>query len=550
MGKKKTIAVAITPDKGLEVAEMDYLSGKIVKYARKDLGVVSLKSVIPDMDIFKDLLAESFSELAVPKGSNVVLCLPTIAMGLGNYMTSQTDASIVQLVSTDLIDHDLIFRDNDPLVVTTNLNLTIQNKIVAYTAAVYSLIQEAARIIVDLGYKITAIDTSVSSVFRALINTGKVQAEPDTTWMLLLVDNSHARLLVLNDENLIEYKEEQMMYDYSDSAGNCEMVASAMSHYFEKVPAKYLFIVSRTDNASAEMIASKIHYNNPVIFLEANSFSKETFVETSDIPEDIAEGISLDLIGACLYDERFLHFNLFNEELGDIYINQQPPSIVLSGKKYVFTDSLVYGTLAAILVPLLAIAAFGYFYLTNQKTTLEEQIADFQTKTDVAVKEAAKYNVDTGEKFSESDEIRIGLTKNTELYSYLDLIGREMPQKMWLNHMTLANISDKSKNIHVDIEGQADNIESIYSFYRNIKDSIGSTDVKLQKLSLATIKSTTEGFSFDKDLPGNTGEFTENSNDIMLSSNADFYEFVISEMSPKELDRLKNPETTNKKKKK
>lgn len=553
MAKKKTIAVAITPDRGLEVAEMDYMSGTIIKYTQKDLGVVTLKTVIPDMDVFKDLLQECFAELGVPKGSQIVLCLPTVSMGMGSYMSSQTDASIVQQISNDLIDNDLIFRDNDPLVVTTGLSLSIQSKVVAYTASVYSVIQEAARMLIDLGYKIKAIDVSASSVLRGLIHSGKVQTEFDTTWLMLLVDNGHARIFALNDDHLIEYKEEQMMYDYSDTVGNCEMVASTVSHYFEKVPAKYLFVVSRTDSVPAEMLASKIKYENPIIFLDANSYSKETFVNTSGIPEDIAEKISLELIGAALYEEKGLHFNLFDKELGDVYTSQQPPSVTIGGKTYILTDEFVYKICAIIVLPLILIAAFGYYYFNGQNSAIETEIADWQTKTKAKQLEAAKFKVDTGDKFSEIDEINMGLARNTELYSFLDLIGRDMPQKMWLNHLTLANLSEKATSIHVDIEGHADNIESIYTFYRNIKDSVGSTKVQLQKLSLATVKSASEDFSFDDDLPANSGDFIENSNEIMLSSNADFYEFIISEKSPKELEKMKktvSSDSKNKKKKK
>ena len=35
MAKKKTVAVAISPDRGLEVAEMDYTTGTIAKKRRK-----------------------------------------------------------------------------------------------------------------------------------------------------------------------------------------------------------------------------------------------------------------------------------------------------------------------------------------------------------------------------------------------------------------------------------------------------------------------------------------------------------------------------------
>ncbi len=541
MAKKKIIAVAITADRGLEVAEMDYAAGTILKYAHRDLDVVTLKSVIPDMDVFKELLSECLLEIGAPKGSSIVLSLPTVAMGIGNYMTSQSDESIVQLVSNDLTEKDLVFRDDDPLVVTTGLSVTIQSKIVAYTAAVYSVIQEASRIIVDLGYKIQAIDVSVTSVLRALLHSGKAQAQQDATWLMLLVDNHAARLLALNGTNLVEYKEEQLVYDYADTASNCDMVASTMASYIEKLPAKYLFVVSRTDAVSAEMLSSKIKYNNPIIFLEANGFSKEEFIEAPALDPAEVRHISLDLIGACLYDESSLHFNLFCDELGDVYWSQQPPQFKLNGKTIVVTNELLTKWCIILLLLILVPVGFAYVYFNNEYNTISADYEAAKDKLKKTEEQIIKYeSLVSTDVFSEQDEVRIGLVKNTAFYNYIDLLGRDTPSKLWLTSVIIDN--------YVKIEGRSGNIESIYTFFRNIKDSISETNVKLQKLSLATAESADLPSDLellkDEDLPENTdnagalGEFTENSNDIILSSNADFYEFVISDKTPKELEEM------------
>ena len=71
---------------------------------------------------------------------------------------------------------------------------------------------------------------------------------------------------------------------------------------------------------------------------------------------------------------------------------------------------------------------------------------------------------------------------------------------------------------YVTIEGQADNLESIFGFSKNIKDYNLKSDVKLQKLALASKSSSLkidELESADPDL-------------VMSNLNADFYEFKIS----------------------
>ncbi len=541
MAKKNIIAMAITADRGLEVAEMDTATGTIVKYAHRDLDVITLKSIIPDMDVFKEVLSELLTEIGAPKGSFILMTLPTVAMGVGSYMASQSDESIIQLVSDNLTEKDLVFKDTDPLVVTTGLSVTIQSKVVAYTAAIYSIIQEAARIISDLGYKIQAIDVSVSSIFRALISSGKVQTQQDTTWLMLLVDNHAARLLALNGTSLVEYKDEQLIYDYADTAANCDMVASSMAPYIEKVPAKYLFVVSRTDSVSAEMLSSKIKFNNTVIFLEANGFSKEVFADAPDLDPEEAKHISLDLIGTCLYGERYFHFNLFCEELGDVYWAQQPPQFKFNGQTIILTNEFLIKWCIIILLVILVPAIGAYVYFNTEYNKTKSDCDAAQTKLQQTEEQIKKYEgLVSADVFSEQDEIRIGIVQNTSFYNYIDILGRETPAKLWLTTFTI-------NNNFIDIEGRADNIDSIYSFFRNIKDSITDSTVKLQKLSLASIESRDlpAGLTLLKgrDLPENdeipVDEFTENSNDIILSSNADFYEFIISNKTPKQISEYK-----------
>lgn len=539
MAKKNRIAVAITPEMGIEVAELNFNTGCIVKYANRRFDQqVTIRNIIPDMDMFKELLHDCFVELGV-KNAEVVLILPTISMGLGSYMASQANHTIIQSIADDLTSKELIFRDNDPLVALTSLSVTIQSKIVAYTASIYPIVQEAAQIICNLGHKIEAIDTSFAATYRTLVQTGKAQIRDNENWMFLLVDGSAARLMALNGDTITEYFEEQIMFDYTDTIGNCDMVISAMQSYWDKVPANYLYIVSRTDNVSAEILAQKLNLNKSTIFLEANGSRKEAFIDAPSFAEDIVMQISPDVIGGCLYDEGMLHFNLFTEDLGDVYLNQQP--LVICG--VTVTVPKVIALTALILALILGPTGGYWYYLSQECKTIQESIDEKDRSINELNAKIRKYDgLVSTDKFNEKDQIKIGLAANTDVYNYMDLLGKDTPSKLWLTGFQVKK-TDTTGGIqsHIAIEGQADNIDSIYTFYRNIRDSVDSgnaeNEAKLQKLGLAN-KSTKLDFS--STLPengfGGINSFNENSNDIILSSNADFYEFVISN---KTLDELK-----------
>ena len=115
--------------------------------------------------------------------------------------------------------------------------------------------------------------------------------------------------------------------------------------------------------------------------------------------------------------------------------------------------------------------------------------------------------------FDEGDEVRIGIAHNKAIFSYYSIVGTEIPKKLWLTSLDL----DKG----VSIEGQADNLESIYTFYRNIKDYDAKSDVKIQKLILASNAKVT---------PLSDEEVIE-SDSFITSANADYYEFRISDRS-------------------
>ena len=140
----------------------------------------------------------------------------------------------------------------------------------------------------------------------------------------------------------------------------------------------------------------------------------------------------------------------------------------------------------------------------NSKTDDLEQI---NLKIDQANKFLKDNESISSELFDEGDEMKIGLLQNKNVYSYYTIVGTEIPQKVWLTKLKLGN--------KVTIEGQADNLESIYSFFRNIKDYNPDSNIKLQKLRLASSNGGISGGNYD-------------SESILTSLNADFYEFKIS----------------------
>ena len=163
----------------------------------------------------------------------------------------------------------------------------------------------------------------------------------------------------------------------------------------------------------------------------------------------------------------------------------------------------------AVIVIVPAIILFGFLFKTikNQQNNLVDLNGQIEK-----IQKFLKDNEDiSSDLFDEGDEIRTGLGHNKNIYSYYTIVGTEIPKKLWLTHLKLGE--------KTTIEGQADNLESVYAFFRSIKDYNPESDIKLQKLGLATNSKVQK-------LDDNSSDVETDS--ILTSLNADFYEFRIS----------------------
>ena len=534
--KSSIVGVSVTPEIGLEVAIIDFASQTVVKYGTKPLEYDINRREIADMDLFKEALQDLFFELGIPKGMDVVLNLPSVVFKTVDYPAAMDEAQISSAIEEELADH-FIFKSVEPVVSATRLpNSTIQFNKIAYTAAQKQMVIEIALSLKDMGHKLYAIDTSVNSVLNALMYKQRLDIADDVSWLLLIVDNMCCRIMTMSGSNYVDtYEERISIGEVLGDAENYGTVVSAVSPILKNLPSKYLCVVSKTNIISAEVLASKLTYSAPIIHQEANSFSKEAFLDIGpEVEHKYATLVSLDIIGAAIYKEfeqySNAHFNLFNKSLGDIYTMDQPPEFNLGGSLIVLTNALLIKLFIFIACVVLIPCSIGYVYLVGQINSAKDEQKSLEAKA-AQIEQFLKDNENiSSELFDEGDEIRMGLEHNKGIYSYYTIVGTEIPKKLWLTHL---HLSDKTT-----IEGQADNLESVYAFFRSIKDYDPNSDIKLQKLGLAAQSNM-------QVIPADGSDAGFDTDSILTSLNADYYEFVISDEAPKKANTNNN---NNKKK--
>ena len=523
--KSSIVGVSVTPEIGLEVAQIDFATQTVLKYGIRQLEYDTNTRTIADLDLFKEALQDLFFELQIPKGTEVVLNIPSVLFQVTDFPAAMDEVQIGNAIEEKLAEN-VLFKNVEPDISATRLpNSTMQFNKIAYTVAQKSMLIEIAYAIKDLGYKLYAIDTSVNSVLNSLIYTQRIEVNDDASWVLMIVDNMCCRVISMIGSNYVDvYEEKLSIGQVLDDAENYGAVISAVSPILKNLPSKFLCVVSKTNIISAEVLASKLTYSAPIVHQEANCFSKEAFLNVGDeVDEKFANILSLDIIGASIYRDfepyTEAHFNLYNKSLGEVYTSEQPPEVIINGRVVVLSNAFLIRCFIvfAILVIIPCIASYIYFVskindAINTQKELEAQAAQIQ--------QFLKDNENiSSELFDEGDEIRIGLEHNKNIYSYYTIVGTEIPKKLWLTKLKL---SDKTT-----IEGQADNLESVYAFFRSIKDYDPDSKIKLQKLGLAS-KRELPAASADQEL----SEFDTDS--ILTTLNADFYEFVISDEAIKD----------------
>ena len=530
--KKSTIiGVAVSPERGLEVAQIDYATGTVEKYGRKSIDYNIVKREIADLDLFKDSLQDLLEEMAIPKGAELVFSMPTVAFKVSDYPSRLETIQLESAIEEELYDNSYL-KNYEPCFSYVAMESALQFQKVAYTALQKSIMIELALSVKEMGYKIRAIDTSATSVLNSLVYLDRVNTDPDTNWVLLTIDNACCRVMSMMGRKCLDTSEEKISIgEVLSDAENYATVIAAIEPLLRNLPAKYLCIVSKTNVISAEVISNKISYSAPIIYQEANCYQKEQFLNTSPlVDQEYAKSISLDVIGAAIYDSYSKasgwSFNLYNKTLGEVYLVDQPPML----GKIVLTNGLLLtvGIIVAAVIAALNIFALGWFAVQN--STMQSEIDEKQAKIAKINAFLEEHKALTTDSFDEGDEIRKGLGHNKDVYSYYTIVGTEIPQKLWLTHLKLGDGNT--------IEGQADNIESVYAFFRSIKDYNPSSDITLQKLGLASMSA--------KDLNDIDSE------SVLTTLNADFYEFRMSneEMEEEEYEEEVDGKKVKKKRKK
>ena len=481
------VYVSISSSGKAEMALVDPKTHQIRSYAHSSIDYNESMREIESADHFKKVMEELFAQCNInPQKSNIYMVIPTVWFGYKDNVPLMLDDNGVTNVVIGELEQSFLFKRKDPLPYWFDAsNAKADSRNLFYTA-----IQQDSKDLFQstfkaLGAKLISITCSVFTDLRGLITTGKIPElveSEETPWDLLVITNTGFQLYGMKGRNITEYVEEPIALKTYEGDDAYAAINNAIQISLMGIDAGTLVILSETDLISAEYLSENIQFSGNIIAVEDNKFKENPFMDfgLNIMPEKQLE-ISISLIGLMAPTD-LLPVNVDFLESLDTKKNVLATIEIPLSKDYTLVltpqKALIYALilLAAILIPLLL--CFGL--ISTMMSNANKQNDELKNEISSIEAELKTYNkVDTNS-FDPVNEIEKVLKNNrTKIIAYAAL-GESIPKDLYLTYFMTG------EDGYIDIKGCANSVEDVYLFFRNLKDSLYESNLRLNKLDLKT----------------------------------------------------------------
>ena len=520
VGSKDTVYLSVTPGVGLELIQLDTSSRTVKNYAYRPLEYNESLRELVDIEAFKNAVTELFAELKINIKSNVVLNLPMVLFAGKELPLLLADDAVTEALTSE-VEQSYIFKRYEPVIswIDANNSQSGDMRKLFYSAVQKNTIDDIKNALTELGATLSGVEMSLTSILKALAFSGlaEEQMKENISWNLMLITQSGYSICSMIGKNIVDYYEEPLAIksfegDEIYNAINASAQITLMSY-----PANYLYVISETDMVSAELLSKRLQTDGIVNFWENNSFKKQDALPVSlEVLEETAHKISLEAIGIAVGSNVNMpvKFNFLSGSASEGAIDDpnEPVHVVLGTTEFDISPNAARNVALAAAVVLLIPAIIAFMVVpmvAKQKQTLLDDVNAKLQQTDAEIKRLQEEQNKQND-FDVNAEIKKVLGNNRSKLMAYTALGESVPKKLWVTYFVA---KDDGK---FDIKGDSSNVEDIYLFFRNMKDSLISTKLRLHKLEMKT-ESVDEAVTIDPNQPAD-------------------YEFEITNMTSAELN--------------
>jgi hypothetical protein len=504
VGSRETVYLSVTPGVGLELVQLDAQTKTVKNYNFKPLQYnESLKEIV-DISEFKDSLVSLFEESGVNIKCGIVLNMPTVHFGSKELPLILGDEAVNEALISE-VEQAYIFKKHEPLVrwVDSPIQTSGDMRKLFYAAIQKSEVEKIEAVLTEVGATLMGIEISLISVIRALAFSGvaEEQMKENVGWNLMVVNQNGYYLCPMINQAMVDYYEEPMPIKSFEGEEVYNALSSSAQITLMNYPAGYLYIISETDLVSAELLSKKLPFEGTKIPIENNIHKKLEIVQANlDILPDKAAKISLEAVGvgAAYIQSLPMKFSFALGASGE-YGNEDdnaPVSIKIGERTFEISPNAAQkvAVLAGGALVVIAVIIAALFPLSLKHE--QDRLVEVTQRADEVLAQYKQYEGDEGSgNFDADREMKKAMGDNrTKLMAY-SALGEVVPKSLWVTYFVA---KDDGK---IDIKGQTSSAEDVYTFYKNMKDSLINAKLRLHKLELLSADSGDAVIALTSDAP-------------------------------------------------
>lgn len=527
-GSKDVVYLSVTPSVGLELILLDTTARTVKNYAYRPLEYNESLREIANIEEFKRDVEDLFSELKINLKSNVILNLPMVLFGSKDLPLLLADDAVTEALTSE-VEQSYIFKRFEPVVswCDATASQTGDSRKLFYSALQKNVVDDIKNALAELGISLVGVEISLTSILKALAFTGLAEAQmkDNVSWNLMLINQNGYSICSMVGKNIVEYYEEPLAIksfegDEIYNAINASAQITLMSY-----PANYLYILSTTDMVSAELLSKRINFDGMINYYDNNDFKRDNPLPVSlEVLEDTAHKISLEAIGIAVGSAVSMpvKFNFLTKSTeSGVEDPNEPFHVELGSHEFDISPNAARNISVLISILLLIPVFAAYMIIPMIEKQKQTQLNDINSKLEQTNNEIKRIQEEQNKlnDFDANAEIKKVLGFNRSKLMAYTALGESVPKNLWITYFTA---KDDGK---IDIKGDSENVEDIYTFFKNMKDSLINTKLRLHKLEMKS-NSVDEAVTIDPDTPND-------------------YEFEITNMTDAEVNALVKPADPN-----
>lgn len=494
--KQNIVGFSLVPGLGLEAVVFDKTKGIVTNYGRKKVDYNFSQRNVQNYGQLKNALIELMDEMKIPPKSYAYLVLPNVFFDFIE-IASDTSDSGIEVALTSTSEEFYIFKKEEPVIGwcdVANPMGTTQRRL-AYSAFQKSDIDEIKEIFASVGLQLAGIETAYSATLRGLNLVGLIKDAilMNSTWSALLINTNSYTIFQMEGKNLLDCNEVPLAIRSFSTEEAYDAIVSNVSQLLSGSTISQLYIISQTDEISAEALKKIMQFDREIIAIDSNKYSKKSLLEVSSALDfNQANSMSLSALGAV--DPRSdldINLNILNKDpnasMGVYFVANilgKPTEIT---QQYV--QSLAIGLCAIFLL------VFGLIIgaSVGLNASQESQISDLKQEIKmIDQKITALEKVEIKEEEIDMTEIIDQVAgDNVTAINFYDSISSDIPKNVWLTRYY------NKSGTQLAIRGIAESIVDIYEYYKNLRIVSPQSDIKLTELKVIT---DTTGENEDEDV--------------------------------------------------